>query len=283
MATQSSSSSASQGSTLSAQTDDVQMLSKSSTPGGDTGFTDDANCEDKPDHNLADPHDTSPLADDSGQCASRRRRRKKTRQNGSVAQKTQANAGISGQATSLVNTNKGQLKGAHRRKASRRRVLWFLGMLVFAVSLVYMFASFLATTSIAFRSVLSPLCWVPGIARTPTCYTPPPSVARFADYPVLAEMQGTIFEKLLDDTAGGLGLSLEVKNAGLAASDLVMLVKASHFRSKDMLAQHLEEFVDVAKKTSHGLQRFSSHVGGAVDRYVVPSPSMSTFVTLKVC
>ncbi|PSR81572.1 hypothetical protein PHLCEN_2v6338 [Hermanssonia centrifuga] len=120
------------------------------------------------------------------------------------------------------------------------------------------------------RTIVSPVCWIPGVSRTPLCYTPapPPRVPKWADYPKLVEMEGSTFEQLLDESVGGSGLSLEIKRAEMATSDLVTLVKVSSLRSKDRMAQYLEEFVADAKTTGRGLQKLSSRIGGAVDREI---------------
>ncbi|KIP10509.1 hypothetical protein PHLGIDRAFT_33877 [Phlebiopsis gigantea 11061_1 CR5-6] len=261
--------------------DNVQRLSET-TPGPterEVGFTDDANWEDEPGYNLANPHEKSPPP--IGSSPRSVRRRKATGRKVFVAQpnptrKTKTKGNISENSAPLVNINKEQLKGALNHGASHgasyllgivKDALWLLRKPLSAILFVYILAYLLALTSSAFRAVVAPLCWVPGIASTPMCYTPP-KIPRFADYPKLAEIQGATFEQLLDETVGGSGLSLEIKKAEMATSDLVTLVKVSKFKSKDLLAQHLEGFVDAAKKTSRGLQRFSSRVSGAVDNII---------------
>lgn len=91
---------------------------------------------------------------------------------------------------------------------------------------------------------------------------------QWADYPKLMDVQTNTFEQLLDQTAGGSGLSLEVKKAEMATNDLVTLVRVSDLRSRDLLAETLVNFVDEARKTARGLQRFTSKVQGSVDRSV---------------
>lgn len=93
-----------------------------------------------------------------------------------------------------------------------------------------------------------------------------PAVPKWADYPKLMEVQGSTFEQLLDSTVGSSELSLEVKKAEMATSDLVTLVKVSNMKTKDLLSHTLEEFVSDAKKTGRGLQKLSSKIAGAVDR-----------------
>jgi hypothetical protein len=83
------------------------------------------------------------------------------------------------------------------------------------------------------------------------------------------DVQSATFEHLLDESVGGSGLSLEIKKAQLATADLATLVRISDLKSREMLADTLVEFMNDAKSTGSGLQRLSSKVGGAVDRYVL--------------
>lgn len=99
----------------------------------------------------------------------------------------------------------------------------------------------------------------------------PPNTAvrhapRWADYPGLVNVQSATFEQLLDESVGGSGLSLEMKKAEMATSDLVTLVRVSELKTKDVLAETLAEFVGDAKRAGRGLQKLSSKVAGAVDK-----------------
>jgi len=89
---------------------------------------------------------------------------------------------------------------------------------------------------------------------------------RWADYPKLVDTQSATFEQLLHESIGGSGLSLEIKKAEMATSDLVTLVRVSNLKSKEMLADSLSDFVVDAKKTGRDLHKLTSKVGGAVDK-----------------
>jgi hypothetical protein len=124
------------------------------------------------------------------------------------------------------------------------------------------------------RSAFSPLCIIPGVAQTPLCASFGGSSipgydrekpARWADFGRLAEVQSKSFEALLDESAGGSGLALEIKKAEMATADLVTAVSVSDLTSREMVAGTLREFVDDAKKVGRGLQKFNAKVGGAVD------------------
>jgi hypothetical protein len=250
-----------------------------------TTFTDDASWEDEPEYNLAHPHESSPplLSAVNGKTA---RKRKSSSRKIFVAQPNsmrkpfaaKGKGNIQEDVPPLVTIDREQIRDAFSHGALYtleyffdvlKSSLYFLRKPLSVILSLYILAYLLTSVSSAFRSVVAPICWIPGLSRTPLCYTPPPlpTVPRWADYPKLAEMEGSTFEQLLDETVGGTGLSLEIKKAEMATTDLVALVKVSDFKSKDALAEQLETFVEVAKKTGRGLQRFSSRVSGAVDRY----------------
>lgn len=121
------------------------------------------------------------------------------------------------------------------------------------------------------RGAFAPLCLIPGISRATICQRDSiakssQQVPRWADYSTLVDVQSRTFGQLLEESLGGSTLSLEIKKAEMATTDLVTLVRVSKLKSKDMLAESLVEFVDDAKKTGRGLQKLTSKIGGAVDK-----------------
>ncbi|KAF8581128.1 hypothetical protein K439DRAFT_1355017 [Ramaria rubella] len=135
-----------------------------------------------------------------------------------------------------------------------------------------------------YSSIIPPLCHLPGVSHlAPRLCPSPPSqpqneavsitgsglhITRQADYPRLVNIQSATFEQLLDDSVGGAGLALEIKKAEMATSDLTALVRLSCFPNKDKMAETLDTFVEDARRTARGLQRFSAKVGGAVDEII---------------
>ncbi|KAG5338122.1 hypothetical protein C0989_008200 [Termitomyces sp. Mn162] len=144
-----------------------------------------------------------------------------------------------------------------------------LGLLLF----LWLLAFVIGWVSHTLRGTFAPLCLLPGLYGSRFCEAPsPPPVPgvpgppRWADYPKLIDAQSTTFEHLLDGSVGGSGLSLEIKKAEMATSDLVTLVRVSNLKARNTLGDQLSEFVDDAKKTGRDLQRLSSKIGGAVDK-----------------
>jgi hypothetical protein len=88
----------------------------------------------------------------------------------------------------------------------------------------------------------------------------------WADFPQLVDMQGKALEALLDETADGTGLSLQIKKAEMATADLATLVRVSDLASRERLSSMLVDFSGDARETGRQLQRFSAQVSGAVDK-----------------
>ncbi|KJA19186.1 hypothetical protein HYPSUDRAFT_121024, partial [Hypholoma sublateritium FD-334 SS-4] len=121
---------------------------------------------------------------------------------------------------------------------------------------------------------LAPICVIPGISSLSMCqfWTTTPASETYKnvapkspDYSMLMNMQSKSFDHLLQELAGGAGLSLEIKKAEMATADLVARVRLSELSARDSIARTLSEFIIGAKKTSRGLQRLTSKVGGSVD------------------
>ena len=135
----------------------------------------------------------------------------------------------------------------------------------------------------AIRTALAPICSIPIIGLAcptlkPINPNPTPNsgrggrVPRWPDFPRLLDVQSKSLEALLDESVEGPGLALEIKKAEMATSDLVTIVRVSSLNSREVLADSLRNFVKDARKVSRGLTRFSSRVGGAVDKYVILCP-----------
>ena len=132
----------------------------------------------------------------------------------------------------------------------------------------------------AIRTALAPICSIPivGLAcptLKPIKPNPTPNsgrVPRWPDFPRLLDVQSKSLEALLDESVEGPGLALEIKKAEMATSDLVTVVRVSSLNSREVLADSLRNFVKDARKVSRGLTRFSSRVGGAVDKCVIICP-----------
>lgn len=161
--------------------------------------------------------------------------------------------------------------------ASRYTVRYTIEVVGRAIHLMrYPLALLLFTYLLAFvfsriKAAFSPLCILPGISSTPLCYSPPlsdgPKVPQVGNFPEMMQTQSK-FEQLLEDTAGGASLSLEMKKAEIATRDLTTLVRISSLKSKDSVGSVLTDIVSEAKKTGRGLHRLGSKVIRAVDEVI---------------
>ncbi|GBE87902.1 hypothetical protein BKA93DRAFT_798035 [Sparassis latifolia] len=139
-----------------------------------------------------------------------------------------------------------------------------LGILLF----IWILGVLFTTLNHTFRTVFSPFCIIPGISRSALCITPQPNGGKkqhSVDFGRLMDVQGSTFEQLLDDSVDSSGLSLEIKKAEIATSDLIVVVRASNLKSKELLADTLAEFHETGKKAGRGLQTFAAKTAGAVD------------------
>lgn len=138
-----------------------------------------------------------------------------------------------------------------------------LGFLVF-VALLSVCMGYIA---FYVQKALLPFCFLPFVNRSTMCAVlllPPTDTTN--SWEKLVQVQTKTFDELLEETAGGSSLSLEVKKAEMATADLVTLIRHSDLKSRDMLAATLKGFVDDARKTGRGLQKMSAKVAGAVDK-----------------
>lgn len=84
----------------------------------------------------------------------------------------------------------------------------------------------------------------------------------------MVEIQSKAFDQLLDESVAGPSLSLDIKKTEMATKDLITVVKSSDLRSKNLLAETLDAFVQNARETGSGLQTLNARINSAVDRFV---------------
>lgn len=117
---------------------------------------------------------------------------------------------------------------------------------------------------------LSPLCWVPGasLLNLPFCSFPSSATAdgfgQHVEFDDLMSVQAN-FEKVLEKSAEGVSLPIEMKRSESTIRDLRTLVRHSDIKARDELVLEFDGYIDVARQSSSDLQRFNTHVGSAVD------------------
>ena len=120
-------------------------------------------------------------------------------------------------------------------------------------------------------SALSPLCRLPGSSffNLPMCHSPvsvnykgeqtPP-----VEFDQLMTVQSK-FEEVLEESAGGVSLPLDMKRGETSIRDLRQVVRFSQLHSKNELVLEFDGFIETARIASYDLQKFNSHVGRGVD------------------
>ena len=141
----------------------------------------------------------------------------------------------------------------------RKPLSWFL--------FLYMLAWVASRMMPTIQMVFSPLCIFPGISKSALCLPVKPAPA--VNFEKLVNIQGSTFEQLVGESAGGSELSIDVLRAEMATQDLSLLVRYSELKSKDNIADMLRTIGKDAKKTGRGLSKLNSKVVGAIDECVV--------------
>jgi hypothetical protein len=120
-------------------------------------------------------------------------------------------------------------------------------------------------------SALSPVCRIPGSSflNLPMCQSPI-SVQYSGDEPPPVQFDQLMtvqnkFEEVLQESAGGVSLPLDMKRGETSIRDLRQVVRFSQLHSKNELVLEFDGFVETARITSYDLQKFNSHVSRGVD------------------
>lgn len=119
----------------------------------------------------------------------------------------------------------------------------------------------------------APLCHVPGasLINLPFC----PDVSSHAgsrdgssvEFDELMSVQSQ-FEKVLEDSAQGVSLPMEMKRSEASVRDLRTMVKYSELPTRDELVHEFDNYIDSIRASSNDLTMFNTHVGSAVDSVI---------------
>lgn len=127
------------------------------------------------------------------------------------------------------------------------------------------------------QTALSPICRLPGssLLNLSMCQAPvsvqynshssPP-----VEFDQLMNVQSQ-FEEILEQSAGDVGLPLDMKRGEASIRDLRQVVRFSQLRSKNELVLEFDGFIETARIASFDLQKFNSHVGRGVDNVMATS------------
>ncbi|MCJ1311043.1 hypothetical protein MMC25_004713 [Agyrium rufum] len=120
-------------------------------------------------------------------------------------------------------------------------------------------------------ATFAPVCQIPGVSylRLDICQaTVMSSEVTYQDHRKNLDQFTNVqsgFEEILERTAGGASLPLEMKRSEASIRDLLQVVRFSKLHSRHELIVEFTEFIDNARKASFDLQKFNSHIGRGVD------------------
>ncbi|KAI0008674.1 hypothetical protein F4779DRAFT_585726 [Xylariaceae sp. FL0662B] len=132
-----------------------------------------------------------------------------------------------------------------------------------------MIAKNMITESI--NTSLSPFCRIPGasLIGLPFCpdFAPTPGSNQPVEFNELMNVQAQ-FEKVLEDSAKGVSLPMEMKRSEVDVRDIRTVVKYSELPAREELVYEFDNYIDIVRTASDDLQAFNTHVGSAVDSVI---------------
>ncbi|KAI0599876.1 hypothetical protein F4775DRAFT_548658 [Biscogniauxia sp. FL1348] len=135
-----------------------------------------------------------------------------------------------------------------------------------------MMAKTMITESIS--ASLSPVCRLPGLSLMdlPFCAETPPMRGKdgthhSVEFDELMTVQSQ-FEKVLEDSAQGVSLPMEMKRSEASVRDLRTMVRFSDLPARDELVYEFDGYIETVRAVASDLQTFNTHVGSAVDSVI---------------
>jgi hypothetical protein len=119
-----------------------------------------------------------------------------------------------------------------------------------------------------------PICQIPGVSFFHLTWCPDnplasgsKSKAQPLQFDELMNAQSQ-FEQVLEASAQGISLPLEMKRSEASVRDLRIVIKYSELPGREELVYEFDGYVETTRKIIDDLQSFNTHVGGAVDSVV---------------
>jgi hypothetical protein len=150
--------------------------------------------------------------------------------------------------------------------------------LAILVSLYVTFGGVIVLQNMATQSLyasLSPICRVPGVSflALPFCPGLIPTDGNGKERRQPVEFDGLMdvqdqFEQVLEKSAQGVSMPMEMKRSEASIRDLRTMVRYSALKSKEELVLEFDGFIETARTASNDLQKFNTHVGSAVDSVI---------------
>lgn len=151
--------------------------------------------------------------------------------------------------------------------------------LAIVLAIYLFFGGLIIAQNMATKSImtsLSPICRIPGMSwlNLPFCPTIIPRGAGKdgpgtgpLEFERLMNIQDR-FEEVLEKSAQGVDLPMEMRRTEMAVRDLRTMVRYSNLQSKDELLLEFDGFIKTAGATCSDLTRFNTRVGSAIDSVI---------------
>ncbi|KAK0633011.1 hypothetical protein B0T14DRAFT_491261 [Immersiella caudata] len=147
------------------------------------------------------------------------------------------------------------------------------------LALYLVFGGIIIVQNIVTKSLyasLSPVCRLPGASWLNLPFCPeiiPMNGQGRTRNGVPVEFDGLMkvqdeFEGILEKSAQGASLPMEMKRTEASIRDLRTMVRHSTLQGKEELVLEFDELIDTARGASNDLQKFNTHVGSAVDSVI---------------
>ncbi|KAJ8117019.1 hypothetical protein ONZ43_g4304 [Nemania bipapillata] len=121
---------------------------------------------------------------------------------------------------------------------------------------------------------LQPICQIPGVSFFHPTWCPDNTLASSSEkkgqplkFDELMNAQSE-FEQVLEASAQGISLPLEMKRSEASVRDLRIVIKYSELPGREELVFEFDGYVETTRKIIDDLQSFNTHIGGAVDSIV---------------
>lgn len=92
-----------------------------------------------------------------------------------------------------------------------------------------------------------------------------PPITEDARYSQLADLQLRLSNVIELTQPGDTSLSQSISRSTIALRDLTTQVRVSGLKSKDVLVERLETFLEQGNVATRGLARLTARVGGSID------------------
>ncbi|OTA98706.1 hypothetical protein M426DRAFT_325774 [Hypoxylon sp. CI-4A] len=123
------------------------------------------------------------------------------------------------------------------------------------------------------KSVTAPICQIPGVSLFNPSFCSDSVRSGSQDGSSVLEFDELMnaqaqFEKVLEDSAQGVSLPMDMKRSEASVRDLRTMVKFSELPTRGELVHEFDNYINVMRDSANSLQMFNTRVGSAVDSVI---------------